>query len=166
MVDAVGFDDRADAVVEEQAAGAGEPSDFGGQGVAGERPAGDDGDAVLGNSDRFFAPQFDQRLGGDGAGDFLGEDDAVHGERVSARHSRDGGRAQEQRIEPPQFFFQEPGRGAFLVRLERVAADQFGQAVGLMRRRLTGRAHLVEDHRETLASAPGKPLPIRRGRRR
>ena len=94
-VNGIRFHDRADAVVEEEALRAREPSDLGGECVAGERSAGDDGDAVIGNDVRFFAPQLDARLGGDGSRHFLGEYDAIHGERVSAGHSRDLRRAQE-----------------------------------------------------------------------
>ena len=41
-VDRIGIHDRADAVVEEQAVGAGEARDLGGQRIAGQRPGGDD----------------------------------------------------------------------------------------------------------------------------
>ena len=76
---------------------------------------------------------------------------------MSAGHSRDLRGAQEQRVEAPQLFFQEPGGGAFLVCLERVAANQLGQPIGLVRRRLAGGAHFVEDDGQTLAAdLPGR----------
>ncbi len=46
-IDRIGFDDRADGVVEEQPLGAGEPADLCGQRAAGERPGGDDRDGVV-----------------------------------------------------------------------------------------------------------------------
>ena len=70
-IDGLGVDDGADAVVEVEAAGAGEAGDLLGEGIAGERAAGDDPDGVIGQCGDFFAAQFDQRLGGDGGGDFL-----------------------------------------------------------------------------------------------
>ena len=49
-VDGFGIDDGADAVVEIEAAGAGEARDLLGERAAGERPAGDDPDGVIGQS--------------------------------------------------------------------------------------------------------------------
>ncbi len=46
-VDGLGIDDGADAVVEEQAAGAGQARDLPGQRFAGERAGGDDDDGVF-----------------------------------------------------------------------------------------------------------------------
>ena len=46
-IDRIGFDDRADRVVEEQPLGAGQPSDLFGQRAAGERAGGDDRDRVV-----------------------------------------------------------------------------------------------------------------------
>jgi hypothetical protein len=45
---------------------------------------------------------------------------------------------------------EEPGRGAFLVGLERVAADQLGQTISLVRGRALCGPHFVEDHRHAL----------------
>ena len=70
-IDGLGIHDGADAVVEIEAAGAGEARDLLGERTAGERPAGDDPDGVIGERGDFVAAQFDQRLGGDGGGDFL-----------------------------------------------------------------------------------------------
>ncbi len=86
-VDGVGIHDGADAVVEEEPVGAGEAGDIGGEGVAGERTGGDDGDGSVGNGGDFFAAELDERLDCDGCGDFGGEDFAIDGERVAARNA-------------------------------------------------------------------------------
>ena len=69
-IDGLRIHDGADAVVEVEAAGAGEAGDLLGERTAGERAAGDDPDGVIGQCGDFIAAQFDQRLGGDGGSDF------------------------------------------------------------------------------------------------
>ena len=49
VIDGFGVDDGADAVVKEEAAGAGEAGDLVGEGIAGEGAGGDDDDAVIGD---------------------------------------------------------------------------------------------------------------------
>ncbi len=56
-VDGLGVDDGADAVVEVEAAGAGEAGDFLGEGSAGEGSAGDDPDGVVGEGGDFVAAE-------------------------------------------------------------------------------------------------------------
>ena len=97
----------------------------------------------------------------DGRGDFGGEDLAVHRERVAARHARLAGRFEQQRIEPAQFFLEQPRRRVLLFGFERIAAHQFRQPVGLVRRRTPYRTHLVQHH---VAAAP-RHLPGRFGAR-
>ena len=155
----IGLDDGADAVVEEQPAGAGEARDLCGQRVAGERAGGDDGDAVRESRSTSSRRSSMQRLGFDGGGDFRREDLAIHGERMAAGHARLVGGGEQQRIEAPQFLLQQPGRGGFRLGFERVAAHQLGQAAGLVRGRGARRPHLIEHRAEP---AP-RDLPGRLG---
>ena len=48
MVDGIGFDNGGDGVEKEEAIGAAEALNLGGQGGGGERAGGDDGDAIEG----------------------------------------------------------------------------------------------------------------------
>ena len=97
----------------------------------------------------------------DGGGHLGGEDLAVHGERVAAWDTRLIRHVQQQRAQAAQFLFEEPRRGGFELRFERVAAHQFGQAAGLMRRRAARGTHLMKHRAQT---APGD-LPCRLGAR-
>ena len=102
-----------------------------------------------------LAAQFDERLGFDGGGDFGGEDVAIHGERVAAGYARLLCGGEQQRIQAAQFLFEQPGRGGFLLRFQRIAAHQFGQPVGLVRRRAARGTHFVERD----AQAAARDLP-------
>src|ERR1022692_2739789 len=65
LIDRIGFHNRADAVVKEQAAGTGEASDFLGQRIAGQGAGGDDGDAGDAGVRHFadlLAADFDARM--------------------------------------------------------------------------------------------------------
>ena len=87
-IDGLGVHDGADAVVEVEAAGAGEAGDLLGERTAGEGTAGDDPDGVIGEHGDFVAAKIDEGLGGDGGGDFRGEDVAIDGECVAAGYAR------------------------------------------------------------------------------
>ena len=150
-VNGIGSHDGADAVVEVEAAASGEAADFLGEGAAGQRTAGDDPDGVVGEGSDLVAAQVYQRFGGNGVGDLLGEKAAVDGEGMSAGDAGLLGGLEEQRIEPAEFLFEEPWGGGFAFALERVAADEFGKAPGLVRRRGAHGAHFVEDARNTAA---------------
>ena len=67
------------------------------------------------------------------------------------------GRAHDQRAEPAHFRMQQADRVVVLVvGAERVRADQFGKAVGLVGGRLPQRPHLVQRHRHAgLRQLPG-----------
>ena len=54
------------------------------------------------------------------------------------------GRPQQQRAEPPHLLLQQPGRGVHLFALERIAANQFAQGIGLMRRGALSGTHFVQ----------------------
>ncbi len=60
---------------------------------------------------------------------------------MAARHASLLSRAQQQRIQPAQFFFEQPGRGVFGFALQRIAANQFRQPVRFVRGRGAHRAH-------------------------
>ena len=149
--------DGADAVVEEEAAGAGQARDFVGQRIAGKRPGGDNGDAVnRAIVADFLAPDFDARMRRDGARDFRREYIAVHRERMAAGNARLRGRPQHQRSHASQFLFQQPWRGVFLLGLQRIAAHQFRETIGLVCRRGPHRTHFVQHDRESgFGNLPG-----------
>ena len=87
---------------------------------------------------------------------FRGESDAIHRKRLAAGHARFLRRPQQQRIEPPQFFLEQPRSRRMLIALQRIAADQLGQAVGLMRIGGAHRPHFVErDVDAALRELPG-----------
>jgi hypothetical protein len=64
--------------------------------------------------------------------DFVGEDEAVDGEGLAAGDAGGFGGAHEEGIEAAKFLFEEPGCGGMLVAFEGVAADEFGQHIGLV----------------------------------
>ena len=80
-----------------------------------------------------------------------GEDVAIDGEGVAAGDAGLLRGAQQQRIQAAQFLLEQPGRGGFGLALQRVAADQFGEAVGLVRRGGAHGTHFVEDARNAAA---------------
>ena len=86
----------------------------------------------------LFAADLDARMRFDRAGDFLRERDAIHRQRLTSGNARLFRRAKQQRIEAAQLFLEQPGCRWMLIALQRIAADQFGQAVGLVG---VGRAH-------------------------
>ena len=154
-VDGFGVDDGADAVVEVEAAGAGEAGDFLGEGAAGERSAGDDPDVGIdpgqAEGGDFVAAEVDQRFGGDGAGDLFGEEVAIHGEGVPAGDAGLLGGLEQERIEAAEFLLEEPGGGVDALALQRVAADEFGETIGLVRGGGARGTHFVEDAGDTAA---------------
>ena len=123
----------------------------------GERSAGHYPDGVFVEDGDLVAAQFDARLGCNGAGHFGGEGVAVHGEGVASGDARVRRGSQEQRIEAAQFIFEQPWGGGFGLALERVAADEFRQAIRLVRGRWLQRAHFVEH----AIQAPARHLPGR-----
>ena len=74
--------------------------------------------------------------------------------------------ADQQRAQPAQFFFQQPGRAILLFALEGIAADQFGQIAGLVGRRLPQRAHFVKHRSASGARHLPRRLASRPARRR
>ncbi len=75
-----------------------------------------------------------------------GEPFAVHRQRRTSGHARDVGRAHDERPEPPHLFFQKTDSVIELVTAEGVAADQFGEAVGVVHGCRPHRPHLVQHH--------------------
>src|SRR5208282_859264 len=63
----------------------------------------------------------------------------------------------QQRTRAPHFFLQQPGGGVLTLRLQRIRADQFREAVRLVRRSRAHRPHFVELDGD---AAPGT-LPCR-----
>ena len=154
MVDGIGFDDGRDGVEEEEALGAAEALNLGGQRVGGKRAGGEDGDAIeVFERGDFLAHDTDQRLGGDGFGGEAGELQAIDGQGVPGGDSGAAGEFHEQRTGVAHLLLEQPGSGVFAVALERVGADQFGEEIGLMRGGVAQRAHLVEIDGEAAAGA-------------
>jgi hypothetical protein len=81
-----------------------------------------------------------------GAGHLRRKYIAIHRERLTTRHAGDGSGAQQQRVQTPEFFFEKPRCGWMLIALERIAADQLGQAIGLVCVGGSDRAHFVQNH--------------------
>ena len=140
-----GVDDGADAVVEEQAAGAREPGDFVGQGIAGQRAGGDDDDADRRELRALL--RAGTRYSGCAAMARVTSAENISRSTVSAWPPGTRARAaalQDERSEPAQFLFQQPGSGAFLFGLQGITANQFGQPVRLVGRRWGARAAFRE----------------------
>ncbi len=99
----------------------------------------------------FVAAEFDPGLGGDGLGDAFGEEVAIYGESVAAGNARCLGRGEQQGIQAAEFLLQKPGRGGKGLALERVAANQFREAAGLVGGRRTRGTHFMQDGGEAAA---------------
>ena len=82
-VDGVRFNDRADAVIEEQPVNAGESSNFLRESIARQRSGGDDRNRMFRKARELAAAQFNQRVGFDGACNPVREPLAIHRERVA-----------------------------------------------------------------------------------
>jgi len=95
----------------------------------------------------FFAAEFDAGVRDDGAGDFGGEDVAIDGEGVAAGDAGGVGAAENEGAEAAEFLLEEPGGGGFLLGFEGIAADQFGEAIGLVGGGGVDGAHFVEHGR-------------------
>ena len=70
----------------------------------------------------------------------------IDGERGAGGHARRVGRAHHDRAEPPHLFLDQADGVVDLVGAERIAADELGEAVGLVHGRRAHRAHLVDRH--------------------
>ena len=109
--------------------------------------------------------QGDPRMRGDAGFDRVGKLLAIDGKCAAGRNCGFARAGDNDRIEPGQLFFQKPDgifkRGA----AQRVAADELGQARGLMRRSAAQRTHLEKvDLNPGAGSLPcrfaaGKPAP-------
>ena len=94
----------------------------------------------VGKRRHLLADGRDQRMRFDRRGDPAGEPLAIHGERGAGGHTRRVGDAHDERAEPAHLLFQQADRVIELVAAEGVAADELGEAVGLVHRgRTTGR---------------------------
>jgi len=81
---------------------------------------------------------------GDGKGDFGGEDFAIDGEGVAAGDAGLVGAAEDEGGEAAELLLEEPGGGGFLLGFEGIAADEFGEAIGLVGGGGAGGAHFIE----------------------
>ena len=146
-VDGGGVDDGRDAVVEGEVLGAGEALELGGEGRAGERAGGKDGNGVrivLVECGDLFALDFDAWLLRELLGDAAGELDAVDGEGMAGGDGGGVGCGEEEAVGATHLLFEQPGRGVFGFGLEGVGADQLGEVGCLVRLGGAERAHLGE----------------------
>ena len=82
---------------------------------------------------------------------------AIDRERAAGRHLVGVGRTHDQRAQPAHFGVQQADRVVDrIVGAERVGADQFGKAIGLVRFGHPYGAHLMEHHRDAcIGDLPG-----------
>ncbi len=94
----------------------------------------------------------DQRMTVQRRGDGVREAVAIDRERAAGRHLIGVGRAHDQRAEAAHFLVQQADGVVFgVVGAERVRADEFREAVGLVRFGLARRAHFVQHHGDAAA---------------
>ena len=126
--------------------GAGETLQLGGEGGAGERAGGEDGEGVgIAGVERgdLFAVDGDSVLGCDAGGDAAGELDAVNGQGVAGGDGGGVGLGQENGSGAAHLLLEEPRGGVFGFGLEGVGADEFGEVGGLVGLGGAAGAHLV-----------------------
>ena len=168
-VDRVEMDDRRDGVEEGQRIGAGRVGDRLGERRRGERAGGDDRLVPVRRRQAgdFLARDGDQRMRLEPRGHRCGKAVAVDGERAAGRHLVGVAARHDQRAGKPHLGMQQAdGVGLGVVGAEGVGADEFGQAVGLVRIGAAHRAHLVQDDGHAGLARSARRLRSRRGRRR
>ncbi len=97
----------------------------------------------------LFAMNGDAAFLFDGVGHPAGEFDPVDGQGVAGGHGARVRTGEQGAAGAAHFLLEQPGRGVFTLRLERVGADQLGEVGRLMcwrgaQRAVNHRAHLVE----------------------
>ena len=118
-VDGGGIDDGRDGVVEGEMVGAGETLQLGGEGGAGERAGGEDGEGVgIAGVERgdLFAVDGDSGLGCDAGGDAAGELDAVDGQGVAGGDGGGVGLGEEDGTGAAHLLLEEPRARCFRTR--------------------------------------------------
>ena len=145
--------------------GADQPREIVRQRFGGERTRRDDYRVALGgrgNRGDFFAREGDKRMTGQHRRDRLREPLAVHGERRAGRDTAFFRGAHHERAQAAHLLLEKPHGVVEFVASKGVAADQLGEAIGLVHRRGARRPHLVERHRHAARSglprglAPGQ----------
>ena len=99
------------------------------------------------NARDFFADDADARVVRNLARHRLRESHAIDGERRAGGDARQIGRAHDQRAQPAHLLFQEADGVIEFVAAEGIAADELGEAVGLVHRGRAYGPHLVDDDR-------------------
>ena len=119
------------------------------------------------NARDFFADDADARVIRDLARHRLRKPHAIDGERRASRHARQIGRAHDQRAQPAHLLFQEADGVVQFVAAEGIAADELGEAVGLVHRgrACTGRISWMTTGTSIAAachaaSQPARPPPM------
>ena len=152
--------DRRDGVEEGERVFAGQRADRGGERRRGQRTGGDDDVVpVVGRQAGDFAAldanAADRRASA--ASTAGGKAVAVDRQRAAGRHLVGVGRAHDQRAERAHLAVQQADRVVLgVVGAERVGADEFGEALGLVRGGGARRAHLVQHDRDAgVGDLPG-----------
>jgi hypothetical protein len=86
----------------------------------------------------------------------------VHGKGVPGRDLDFVRNPEQEAVQTPQFLFQKMGSGSLEIGFERVAANQFTQLIGRVRRCGAGGPHLEQAHFQS----PARNLPCRFGTRK
>ena len=161
QVDAVGFQDGADGIVEVEVIFAHEFSQRSGERRGSQGAGGHNGRTLGRQVCDLFAYDFNPGASRQGFGHCRGESFPVHRKRSSAGDSMAISKLEQQGIQCLQLLLEQPGGCARLVRLEGVAADNLGQMGRLVGKGVSGRPHFTQPHGET----PPCNLPGRLGTR-
>ena len=109
----------------------------------------------------FLAADFDERMPRERLGHGCGEAIPVHRESAARRHLMRIRRTHDQRSKPPHLVVQQADRVRLaVIGTEAVGADEFGEPLGLVRRRHAERAHLVQHRGNAITrDLPGRLAP-------
>ena len=102
-----------------------------------------------GNPWDLFAHERDARMRRDRIRHAAEKPLAIDGERGAGRHAGRVGGAHDDRAEPPHLLLQQTDRVIEFVAAKGIAADEFGELIGLVDRGGAHRPHLVNGDRHT-----------------
>ena len=143
-VQGVDGDDRRCGIVEMEIVFPRQAADGIGQGVTGQRAAGDDADLVIRQFRHFFMTDSDQRMILEFFRHILAERDAVDGQSAASRDAVRIGCVHDERAQTTHFFLQEAD-GVFDIGCPQgVAADEFSKIFCMVCRRRFDRPHFDE----------------------
>ena len=154
FVERFGRDNRRDGIVECERRHPKPRTNHSRERIARERARGDD--AGRRNRRRLATLHRDVRMAGHATVHAFRKEIAIDRECAPCRHSRFVRRDQHHRIQQAHLRLEQPVRVGDLGALERVGADEFGEAIRLVRCRAPHRPHLANHHAmATLCELPG-----------